>query len=240
MVWAVRYPVITSKMALFKPKKPLTAFGAIRAASHPDNSAHETAALRAKNVPYWEIFLTFLIIGATSFGGGVVAYLRNSLVLKKEWLDEEQFMAALEISQALPGLNATNMAVIVGDRLRGPLGAVLGFLGMTLPGATLVFILGFVYGKNPHNTYVNSALLGVGAASVGLLSAVTLQIGHKQMEHMLDLGIVVLTIYLVSFAHVSLLVVLLTVGPLAIFLYRPRPHLKIEPGNEGTDRKPAD
>ncbi len=222
-----------------KSRKTLTVYGAV-SASVEEVSAHETAALRAKRVPYWEIFWTFLVIGATSFGGGVVAYLRNSLVSQKSWLDDEQFMAALEISQALPGLNATNMAVIVGDRLRGPMGAALGFLGMTLPGATLVFILGFVYGKNPHNTYINAALKGVGAASVGLLSAVTLQIGHKQMEHILDLGIVVVTIYLVSFAHVSLLIVLLTVGPVAILLYRPRPSLEFKAGDQGTDRKPAD
>lgn len=221
------------------PKTRVTVHGALPAADSPEDSAHRAKNLRELNVSYWEVFLTFLIIGATSFGGGVVAYLRNSLVSKKEWLDDEQFMAALEISQALPGLNATNMAVIVGDRLRGPLGAVVGFLGMTLPGAVLVFILGFVYSSNAHNPWINNALIGVGAASVGLLAAVTLQIGHKQMEHMLDLFIVILTVYLVSFAHLSLVTVLLTVGPAAIFCYRPRPKLDLHPDGKAVNRKPV-
>lgn len=169
-----------------------------------------------------ELFMTFLIIGATSFGGGVVAYLRNGLVLKKGWLDEEHFLSALEISQALPGLNATNMSVIVGDRLRGPLGAIVAFLGMTLPGATMVMALGVAYASNADNPYVNAALVGVGAAAVGMLSAVTLQIGRKQFGSLVDITIIAVTVLLVSVLHVSLIWVLLTVGPAAVFIYRPR------------------
>jgi chromate transporter len=187
-----------------------------------------------------EIFLTFLAIGATSFGGGVVAYLRSSLVTKKQWLDDEGFLAALEISQALPGLNATNMSVIVGDRLRGLPGAVAGFVGITLPGALLVFVIGLFYATNANNPWVNAALKGVGAASVGLLLAVTLQIGHKQLEHRLDVALVALTLVLVSFLHVPLAYVLLTVGPLAIFLYRPRHAAPPSPDRSGLDKKPAD
>ncbi len=190
-----------------------------------------------KKVSIPEIFLTFLAIGATSFGGGVVAYLRASLVTKKQWLDDEGFLAALEVSQALPGLNATNMAVIVGDRLRGLAGAAAGFLGITLPGAIIVFLLAYFYASNSGDAAVNAALKGVGAASVGLLLAVTLQIGHKQLEHTLDMILVAITLVLVSFLHVPLLWVLLTVGPIAVLLYRPH---KLQPDTSGLDKKPLD
>lgn len=184
-----------------------------------------------------EILLTFLAIGATSFGGGVVAYLRASLVTKKGWLDDEGFLAALEISQALPGLNATNMSVIVGDRLRGIPGAAAAFVGMTLPGALIVLGLGIFYASNSGNEAINAALKGIGAASVGLLLAVTLQIGHRQLEHRLDVALVALTLVLVSFLHVPLLYVLLTVGPMAVLLYRPR---KVDPETATLDKKPLD
>ena len=68
------------------------------------------------------IFIAFLIIGATSFGGGVVAYLRNSLVTKKAWLSDAEFLELMAISNTLPGLNATNMSILVGNKLRGPPG----------------------------------------------------------------------------------------------------------------------
>lgn len=175
-----------------------------------------------RDVPLWEIFVTFLFIGAISFGGGVVAYLRASLVLKKGWLDEEHFLSALEIAQALPGLNATNMSIIVGDRLRGVVGAIAAFLGMTLPGGTMVLVLGVLYAANAHNPYVNAALVGVGAAAVGMLAAVTLQIGRKQFSQNINVAIITATVVMVSFLHISLIWVLLTVGPVAVFLFRPR------------------
>ncbi len=175
-----------------------------------------------RGVPLWEIFVTFLFIGAISFGGGVVAYLRATLVLKKGWLDEEHFLSALEISQALPGLNATNMSIIVGDRLRGVAGAIVAFTGMTLPGGSMVLALGVAYAANAHNPYVNAALVGVGAAAVGMLSAVTLQIGRKQLNQVLNVAIIAATILMVSVLHISLVWVLLTVGPVAVFLFRPR------------------
>jgi len=183
-----------------------------------------------RDVPLWEIFTTFLIIGATSFGGGVVAYLRNALVLKKHWLDEERFLSALEIAQALPGLNATNMSIIVGDRLRGVTGSIIAFLGITLPGATLVMILGVLYASNASNPYVNATLIGVGAASVGMLTAVTFQIGRKQFGSLIDIAIIIVTVVLISVLHVSLIYVLLTVGPIAVFIYRPRKP-QAEPGS---------
>lgn len=186
----------------------------------PASPAPEAVASPSATVT--EIFLTFLAIGATSFGGGVVAYLRNSLVTRKAWLNDDQFLEALEISQTLPGLNATNMAVLVGDKLRGPVGAAVAFTGIILPGAIMILALTLLYASNPHNVAINAALKGVGAASVGLLLAVTLQIGHKQLEHHLDLAFVIATLVLVSFVHVSLVIVLLILAPLAIFLYRPR------------------
>ncbi|MBS9477214.1 chromate transporter [Ancylobacter radicis] len=183
-----------------------------------------------RDVPLWEIFVTFLIIGATSFGGGVVAYLRAGLVLKKRWLDEEHFMSALEISQALPGLNATNMSIIVGDRLRGVPGSIIAFLGITLPGAALVMILGVLYASNAHNPYVNATLIGVGAAAVGMLTAVTVQIGRKQFGGLVDAAIIAVTVVMVSVLHISLVWVLLTVGPAAVFIYRPRKDIPPETG----------
>ena len=79
------------------------------------------------------IFLEFLLIGATSFGGGVVAYLRSGLVAKRGWVDDQKFVEYLAISQSLPGLNATNMAVLVGDRLRGFLGALAASSTLAFP-----------------------------------------------------------------------------------------------------------
>jgi chromate transporter len=168
------------------------------------------------------LFSVFALIGVTSFGGGIVAYLRRALVDKEKWLDEDGFMAALEISQTLPGLNSTNMSVIVGRRLRGAAGALAATLGMILPGAVIVTGLGFAYVALRHDPKVAVVLTGVAAAAVGLLLQVTLKIGWKQLISPRDLALVVVVFVLVGIFHVSLLVTLVAVAPLAVWMHRPR------------------
>ncbi len=168
------------------------------------------------------LFTTFFVLGASSFGGGVVAYLREALVTGRGWLNDDEFLGDLELSQTLPGLNATNMSVIVGDRLRGLAGAVVAFLGMTLPGTVVVFVLGVLYGVHGDHPTVNIMLKGIAAAAVGLLLSVTFQIGRKEVSQALDVFILVVTFLAVGIFHASLMWTLLTLGPISIWLYRPR------------------
>jgi len=175
----------------------------------------------APRVSLGKLFGVFALIGVTSFGGGIVAYLRHALVEKEKWLDEDGFMGALEIAQTLPGLNSTNMSVIVGRKLRGAAGASVAVVGMILPGAVLVTALGFAYMAFRGNENVALVLTGVAAAAVGLLLQVTMKIGWKQLIRPKDLVFVVVVFVLVGIFHISLLVTLVTVAPLAIWLNRP-------------------
>ena len=172
-------------------------------------------------VPLGKIFAVFALIGVTSFGGGIVAYLRRALVEKEKWLDDEGFMAALEISQTLPGLNSTNMSVIVGRKLRGAVGAFVAVLGMVLPGALIVTALGFAYVALRHDPKVAVILTGVAAAAVGLLLQVTLKIGWKQLIRPKDLIFVVAVFVAVGLLHISMVVTLVTLAPLAVWMNRP-------------------
>lgn len=177
----------------------------------------------------WEIFWVFFRIGATSFGGGLVAYLRDALVEDKKWVNDDEFLAALEIGQTLPGLNSTNIAVIVGRQLRGPYGAVSAALGLLIPGTIMVMILGILYMRFKNDPQVAAILAGVAAAAVGLLLQVTLKIGKKQLLSLRDLCFVIPVFLMVGVLHVSLLVTLLTLAPLAIWLYRPTPKPTVKP-----------
>ena len=188
----------------------------------PDPRPVAPATAAAREVSIFEIFIAFLTIGATSFGGGVVAYLRSSLVAKHEWIDDKTFVELLGISQTLPGLNATNMAVLVGDRLRGLRGSAAAILGMCLPGAVLMYIVGIVYRIHGDRPLATAALKGVAAAAVGLLLATVLQLGRKSLAHSSDIIFVVLTVIGVNQLHQSVPRVLLAVGALATLWYRPR------------------
>lgn len=168
-----------------------------------------------------EIFKVFLTAGAVSFGGGVLAYLREYLVREHGWLDDDNFLDALEVSETLPGLNSVNMSVIVGDRMRGPIGAAVAVIGLMLPGMVVMMTLGVLWEQQRHNANLGHFLVGVAASAVGLLLTVTLQLGHKQFVRPLDLIIIVATFVAVSIYKISLGWVLLVLGPAAIWLYRP-------------------
>jgi chromate transporter len=167
------------------------------------------------------IFLAFARIGITSFGGGLVAYLRDALVDEKKWMDHDEFLAALEIGQTLPGLNSVNVAIIAGRKLNGPAGSIAAASGLILPGVAALLVLGILYDRFRHDPDVTAALSGIAAAAVGLLLQVTLKIGAKQFLNIRDLFFVISTFLLVALYHVSLPVVLFLVAPLAIILCRP-------------------
>ena len=175
-----------------------------------------------QDVSLLQIFLEFLFIGATSFGGGVVAYLRDGLVEKRQWVSDQEFVEYLAISQTLPGLNATNMAVLVGDSLRGWLGAITALVAICLPGGLLMFVIGLAYHEGGNNPTVLAALKGVAAAAIGLILATTIKLGKKSLAHVYDLVFVALTVYGVDRLHQSVPRVLIVVGLIAIFWYRPR------------------
>jgi chromate transporter len=182
----------------------------------------QVAPAAAGRVTISRIFLTFLLIGATSFGGGVVAYLRSSLVGKHAWLTDKEFVELLAISQSLPGLNATNMAILVGDRLRGFAGAIAAICGVCLPGAVLMYGVGIMYHAHGDRPLVTAALRGVAAAAVGLILATAVQLSQKSLAHTYDLVFVGLAIIGVNRLHQSVPRVLIAVGLLAILWYRPR------------------
>lgn len=184
-------------------------------------AAPESAPQPAERAGLDQIFVRFLAIGAVSFGGGIVAYLQRTLVDKTRWLTPSQFMGALEISQTVPGTNSANMAVIVGDYLAGPVGSLVAFAALCLPGALLVFVLAVVSGAGRHNPIGHAALDGVTAGAVGILAAITFRTGKEQFVRFPDVAILIATFAGMAFFKIPLLILVVVLGGLAVFLYRP-------------------
>jgi len=194
-------------------------------ATQASTSNETQAAVEAPSRPIpslWELFIEFFIIGAVSFGGGIIAYEKILLTEKKHWLTDDEFMASLAISQTMPGLNSVNLAVLSGDRLRGVWGAVFASIGLILPGAAFVLVVGLAYLAGSDHKMANLLLAGVGAGATGLLAAITAKIGVRQFTHIKPLMILIATFVLMSLVNLSLPYVLLIMAPIAIFLYRPK------------------
>lgn len=176
----------------------------------------------AERVSFHTLFVRFLTIGAVSFGGGIVAYLQSMLVEQTKWLTADEFLADLEISQTMPGLNAVNMSILVGDRLRGAAGSLVAAAGMILPGAVFLLVIGVAATDARHSfPAARGALLGIAAGAVGLLSAITWKTGKRQFLRPLDLILLLATFTAMTILKWPLYVVLFTLGPIAVFLHRP-------------------
>jgi chromate transporter len=183
----------------------------------------ETAKQGAEAAPavsVARIFREFLIIGAISFGGAV-PYLRGRLVETEGWVDDKEFVEMLSMSQTLPGLNATNLAILVGQKLRGAPGAAAAIVGMCLPGAALMYVAGILYWRHGDGAASAATLKGVAAAAVGLALFTAIQLGRRSLETRADLAFVALTVIAVDRYHVSVLWALLGVGLISILWRHP-------------------
>jgi chromate transporter len=166
-----------------------------------------------------EIFFAFLLIGATSFGGAVVAHVRNNIVSKRQWIDDRTFVELLTISQTLPGLITANMAMLIGDRLAGTFGATAALAGVCLPGALLMFVVGMMFQAERRRPLVEAALQGVAPAAVGMLLATTMKIARSSLSRVGDLLFMVATVVCVNRLHLSVPRALICVGVVATLWY---------------------
>ena len=127
----------------------------------------------------------------------------------------------MSISNTLPGLNATNMSILAGDRLAGFWGSFVAMVGMCLPGFAFLMLAGVLYGSHHGNPVVAAMLKGVAAAAVGLIGATWYQIGKKTVRGFNDAFFILAAVLCVNHFKVSVPVTLLGVGALAILANRP-------------------
>ncbi len=90
-----------------------------------------------------EVFKTFLLLGCTSFGGPMahIGYFQRVFVTEKQWLDESRFASLLALCQFLPGPASSQLGFAIGFQRAGYSGAIMAFIGFTLPSFLIMWIL---------------------------------------------------------------------------------------------------
>jgi chromate transporter len=130
------------------------------------------AARPEARVTLAEIGLLFLRIGLTSFGGGLTAWIYREVVDRRRWLGEDEFLAGLTMAQILPGPNVVNLAIYVGQRLRGTAGGGLAAAAMLVPPMAVAVLLAGLVRRYGEVVWLHDLLEGVAAGAVGLTAAV--------------------------------------------------------------------
>ncbi|HBG57364.1 chromate transporter [Proteiniphilum sp. UBA1028] len=130
---------------------------------------------------YWELFLVFFKIGAFTFGGGyaMIPLIRNEVVKKKLWLDDDEFMDMLAIAQSMPGPIALNTALFVGNKRLGFKGSLFSGAGVILPSFIIILLIAMVFTQFKENPIVERIFKGIRPAVVALIAAPLLGLGKS-------------------------------------------------------------
>ena len=93
-----------------------------------------------------DLFLTFMKIGAFTFGGGyaMIPLIQREICDNKQWLNEDDILEVVAIAESTPGPVAINAATFVGSQTAGTLGAVCATLGVVLPSFLIISLISFV------------------------------------------------------------------------------------------------
>jgi chromate transporter len=139
-------------------------------------------ALAAVPFSLWVLFLNFLKIGAVLYGSGYVllAFLRADFVVRLGWLTDRQLLDAVAVGQVTPGPVFTT-ATFIGFLLGGMQGALLATLGIFLPSFLFVAAISPFVSRLRKSALTGGLLDGVNAASLGLMAAVTWQLGRSSL-----------------------------------------------------------
>ena len=162
------------------------------------------------------LFLAFLQAGVSGFGGAN-AWMRRVLVEERRWLTEQEYAEYLGLGQILPGPNALNAAVVIGERWHGSAGAGLALAGIL--GGPLVLLLGIagLYSRFGHAPVVAAAIDGVGAAAAGMMIGTALKMGTRLRPGLALTAVGAAAFVGVGLLRLPLLLVVLALAPVGIF-----------------------
>ena len=140
---------------------------------------------------FFELFYTFFIIGAMTFGGGYAMLpLIQEQVLAKSWLPHDELINFIAVSESTPGPFAINIATYIGSvkggeisPLLAPVGSLCATLGVVLPSFIIILIVAKFVEKFRTNIFVSGALTGLKPCVVALIGVAVLTIGKTVFFH---------------------------------------------------------
>ena len=183
---------------------------------------------------YLQLFLSFLQIGAFSFGGGYAAMplIQAQVVDLHHWLSLGEFTDLVTISQMTPGPIAINSATFVGLKIAGFSGALCATFGCILPSCIIVSVIAWIYMKYRKMTLLQGVLNSLRPAVVSLIGAAGLSIIITALFGAPDIGeqgvmalqnlkvqavvIFAVSVYLLRWRHMNPITVMLLAGVMQV------------------------
>ena len=168
------------------------------------------------------LFLTFLKIGAFTFGGGyaMIALLESELVSKKKWIGKEEFLNVAAIAESTPGPMAVNSATYIGYQIAGFWGAALATTAVCIPSFVIIYLISLFFNQFLALEYVGYAFRGIQAGVIYLILSAAWrmlkEVERKALPMLLFIGtaaaMILLTVFAVDFSSVYYILICGVIG----------------------------
>lgn len=145
---------------------------------------HKKMSMIARNKSL-NLFWEFFKIGLFTIGGGMamIPQIQQVVVKDKKWLDEEEMIDCIAVSQSMPGVIAINSATYIGKKTNGFRGALSATIGVVLPSFIIIILAVTFLGAIGDNRYVQGAFTGIKAAVCALILVSAVRLGRQILKN---------------------------------------------------------
>ncbi|MDD4316155.1 MAG: chromate transporter [Clostridia bacterium] len=172
---------------------------------------------------YLKLFLSTLQLSAFTFGGGyvIVSFLQKKFVDQFKWINKEEMLDIVAISQSSPGAIAINASILIGYRIGGVLGALCTLLGTILPPLVIISIISFFYTAFKNSAIVAAALkaMQAGIAAVVVDVIYKMSRGYFKDKDYLSLALMAAAFALSVFLNINVIFIILGGIAFGVFLH---------------------
>ena len=177
-----------------------------------------------KNIKfYWTLFSSAFSLSAFTIGGGyvIVPLMRKKFVEELKWIDDEEMLNLVAISQSAPGPIAVNASIMVGYRLAGVLGAFVTTVGTVLPPLIIITVISKFYAAFKENRVANALLLGMRAGVAAVIIDVIIKMSKDiiKSKNIISVTIMIVALIAAVIFEINAALIIILSGAFGAFYY---------------------
>ena len=167
------------------------------------------------------LFLSFLKIGAFTFGGGyaMIPLIEKEAVEIHGWLTTKEFIDILAVVEMTPGPIAINSATFLGYKVGGVLGSVLATTAVVLPSIIVIILIAHFLSKFKDSPYVDWAFKGIRPVVLGLIVSASISVAKNAFIDFKSVIIGGVLFYLISFKKLHPILAIILAGVAGVLVY---------------------
>ena len=177
-----------------------------------------------KNI-YKKLFLSTFYLSTFTFGGGyvIVPLMKKKFVDDLSYIEEEEMLNLVAISQSSPGPVAVNASILLGYKVAGILGALITIVGTILPPLIIISIISFFYTAFRDNLVVSAVLKGMQASVAAVICDVVINLGKNVVNEKSNISLFIMigsfiATYILNINVMYIILICGFIGGLRVFL----------------------